>query len=262
MLRLFIIRLQSGCFLAHSGFRTRTISVQRNTEAHGRARRLDLCEPAALWSVALLQKHRIQKWFFTFVSPELTTHCAQRIPQDEAVFIKTLSATSTFCLWQWTASNTRRASLFPKESLVLLAQIWTLKMKRGKNSFQISEMSLSRRCVISVDVWRSREKALFCRSWCHTCVWTGPRVWCLSAGSHQCIQNKFAVDIRDKLNSLVLALFVCECQNLSAVIGADSDHLSFRCVNEWEQLAANQGVTTRRRPLTKAEECCESLWSF
>lgn len=61
MLRLFIIRLQSGCFLAHSGFRTRTISVQRNTEAHGRARRLDLCEPAALWSVALLQKHRIQK---------------------------------------------------------------------------------------------------------------------------------------------------------------------------------------------------------
>lgn len=90
----------------------------------------------------------------------------------------------------------------------------------------------------------------------------GPRVWCLSAGSHQCIQNKFAVDIRDKLNSLVLALFVCECQNLSAVIGADSDHLLFRCVNEWEQLAANQGVTTRRRPLTKAEECCESLWSF
>lgn len=60
----------------------------------------------------------------------------------------------------------------------------------------------------------------------------GPRVWCLSAGSHQCIQNKFAVDIRDKLNSLVLALFVCECQNLSAVIGADSDHLLFRCVNE------------------------------
>lgn len=100
------------------------------------------------------------------------------------------------------------------------------------------------------------------RSWCHTCVWTGPRVWCLSAGSHQCIQNKFAVDIRDKLNSLVLAFFVCECQNLSAVIGADSDHLSFRCVNEWEQLAANQGVTTRRRPLTKAEERCESLWSL
>lgn len=150
-----------GLFSRPLGFRTRTMSVQRNTEAHGRSRRLDLCEPAALWSVALLQKHRIQKWFFTFVSPELTTHCAQRIPQDEAVFIKTLSATSTFCLWQWTASNTRRASLFPKESLVLLAQIWTLKMKRWKKSFQISEMSLSRRCVISVDVWRSREKALF-----------------------------------------------------------------------------------------------------
>lgn len=182
--------------LAQSGFRTRTISDQRNTEAHGRSHRLDLCEPAALWSVALLQKHRIQKWFFTFVSPELTTHCAQRIPQDEAVFIKPLSATLTFCLWQWTASNTRRASLFPKESLVLLVQIWTLKMKRWKEGFQISEMNLSRRCVVSVDVWRSREKALFWEVLVpHVCL---DRASCLVPVSrlpvsvirpHQCIQN-------------------------------------------------------------------------
>lgn len=54
-------QLTVGLFSRPLGFRTRTISVQRNTEAHGRARRLDLCEPAALWSVALLQKHRIQK---------------------------------------------------------------------------------------------------------------------------------------------------------------------------------------------------------
>ena len=72
------------------------------------------------------------------------------------------------------------------------------------------------------------------------CVWTGP---------HVCWYHR-----QTELNFYFI-VWSETCQNLSALIGADSDHLSLRCVNEWEQ-----PIRVWRRPLMQAEKRCESLW--